>query len=161
MGHVVVGIDDSDGARRALAWAAQEAQLRGAALEVVHVFDPVPTAWAYADGELISASRAAALEEDIAQAREEAHKRASAMAKEAVADLDGVEVNAEAIEGHRPAEVLIERSANADMLVVGSRGRGGFAGLLLGSVSQQCATHATCPVVIIPHANIEQESPQD
>jgi nucleotide-binding universal stress UspA family protein len=61
-----------------------------------------------------------------------------------------VQVNGEACPGQRPAEILIERSVTADLLVVGTRGRGGFAGLLLGSVSQQCFTHASCPVVVVP-----------
>ena len=55
----------------------------------------------------------------------------------------------------RPAAVLVDESRGADLLVVGSRGHGGFAGLLLGSVSQQCAHHAACPVVIV-HQKREQ-----
>jgi len=59
-----------------------------------------------------------------------------------------VEIERRVVEG-RPAAVLVNESQGADLLVVGSRGHGGFAGLLLGSVSQQCAHHAACPVVIV------------
>ncbi|MEX0869054.1 MAG: universal stress protein [Nitriliruptoraceae bacterium] len=149
MHRIVVGIDDSTGARQALTWAVAEARLRDAALEVVHVYDPVPTAWAYADGELLSASRAAALDRDIEDARRTAEEHAQTMVANAIGDIADLSVETTVVEGFRPAEELISRSANADLLVVGSRGRGGFAGLLLGSVSQQCATHAHCPVVII------------
>jgi nucleotide-binding universal stress UspA family protein len=62
---------------------------------------------------------------------------------------DGIELEADAVEGP-PADTLIAAGRDAELLVVGSRGRGGFAGLLLGSVSQQCAQHAPCPVVILP-----------
>ena len=61
---------------------------------------------------------------------------------------DGVEIERRVVEG-APGAVLVEESRGADLLVVGSRGHGGFAGLLLGSVSQQCAHHAECPVVIV------------
>jgi nucleotide-binding universal stress UspA family protein len=60
----------------------------------------------------------------------------------------GVEVRTSVEEGH-PAEVLIERSKEADLLVVGSRGHGGFAGMLLGSVSHHLVAHASCPVVVL------------
>jgi len=50
-----------------------------------------------------------------------------------------------------PPQVLVEKSERAEMLVIGSRGLGGFRGLVLGSVGQQCAHHANCPVVIVPH----------
>jgi nucleotide-binding universal stress UspA family protein len=61
-----------------------------------------------------------------------------------------VEIERRVVEG-RAAAVLIDESRGADLLVVGSRGHGGFAGLLLGSVSQQCAPHALCPLVIVPY----------
>jgi nucleotide-binding universal stress UspA family protein len=64
-------------------------------------------------------------------------------------DAEGVEIECRAVAGGAP-EVLVSEAAEADLLVVGSRGHGGFAGLLLGSVSQQCAHHARCPVVIVP-----------
>jgi nucleotide-binding universal stress UspA family protein len=64
-----------------------------------------------------------------------------------------VEVAREVVADLQPAQALIARSKDAEMLVVGSRGRGGFTGLLLGSVSQQCVHHATCPVVVIPPAS--------
>jgi len=59
-----------------------------------------------------------------------------------------VEIDTLVVEGH-PAEVLVEASSHADLLVVASRGHGQFGGMLLGSVSQHCATHAHCPVVIV------------
>jgi nucleotide-binding universal stress UspA family protein len=68
--------------------------------------------------------------------------------REAIPEKAEVEVERRAIEG-APAAVLVKESHNADLLVVGSRWHGGFARLLLGSVSQQCAHHAECPVVIV------------
>ena len=65
-----------------------------------------------------------------------------------MADSDGVEIERRVDQG-APAAVLVEESRTADLLVVGSRGRGGFASVLLGSVSQQCAHYAECPVVIV------------
>jgi nucleotide-binding universal stress UspA family protein len=67
---------------------------------------------------------------------------------EVIGDVKDVAVERKAVEG-MAAQVLVDEAAGADLLVVGSRGHGGFAGLLLGSVSQQCAHHASCPVVII------------
>jgi nucleotide-binding universal stress UspA family protein len=75
-----------------------------------------------------------------------------AIVDDVVRDLDGVEVQGVTVESRHPAQALVERSRGADLLVVGSRGRGGFKRLLLGSVSQQCAHHAECPVVIIRSA---------
>jgi nucleotide-binding universal stress UspA family protein len=72
-----------------------------------------------------------------------------AKALDEVADeAEGIEIEKTLVEG-RAASVLVSESRDADLLVVGSRGHGGFAGLLLGSVSQECAAHAACPVVIV------------
>jgi nucleotide-binding universal stress UspA family protein len=72
--------------------------------------------------------------------------------KEVVADADSVTIERRVDQG-APAAVLVEESRGAELLVVGSRGHGGFAQLLLGSVSQQCAQHAFCPVVIVRGTN--------
>ena len=85
---------------------------------------------------------------------EHAVERATADLDAAVSDLvppAGVAVELDVKQGIA-AEVLVESSRDADLLVVGSRGRGGFAGLLLGSVSQRCAERASCPVVVVPNA---------
>jgi len=71
------------------------------------------------------------------------------MLKAVAEDLDGLSVERVAVEG-LPAAVLIDRSVDADLLVVGSRGRGGFLALALGSVSTACVHHATCPVLVVP-----------
>ena len=70
----------------------------------------------------------------------------------ALGDVDTCAVHVETVfrEGN-PAHVLLEEAQHADLLVVGSRGLGGFRGLMLGSVGQQCAHHAPCPLVIVPH----------
>jgi len=86
---------------------------------------------------------------DMEQAALRASTRVVEDAAEQVrAGHPALEVWAHALEGS-PADLLVERSAQAALLVVGTRGRGGFTGLLLGSVSQQCVTHARCPVVVV------------
>jgi nucleotide-binding universal stress UspA family protein len=141
VGLIVVGIDGSVEARRALHWALDEARLRGARLHVVH-------AWLYqftgGPGYMPAAGT------DL---RGTLELEAERVLDEALASMGtvGVEVERTAVEGP-PAATLVAAAADAELLVVGSRGRGGFAGLLLGSVSQQCAHHAPCPVVIVPPA---------
>jgi nucleotide-binding universal stress UspA family protein len=134
--RIVVGIDGSLPSRAALAWAGRQAVLTAAPLTVV-------TTWAYPT----SAGFMVTWPENIdfeADARSELEK-----AVEDVLGPDpGIEVTTSVIEGV-PSLVLVEESKAAALIVVGSRGHGAFAGMLLGSVSEFLATHAHCPVVII------------
>lgn len=139
---VVVGYDGSQGAEAALHVALEEARRRGATLRVVGAWHvPAPLV-----GSSAAPSSAARLGEDIRVALTQAVDTAAATLRERDGD---VEVEAVVVEG--PAvTVLTGEAAAADLLVVGSRGLGGFRELLLGSVSHQCAQHAPCPVLIVP-----------
>lgn len=137
---IVVGIDGSEGAARALEFAAKEATLRGCGLRVVAVWHvPVP---AYSAGMLAPSFSIDEFEHSMKAAADRQVSEVLAAYPDLPHELVVQEGNA--------AHVLLEQSSGADMLVLGSRGLGGFRGLLLGSVSQQCAHHATCPVVIVP-----------
>jgi nucleotide-binding universal stress UspA family protein len=143
MGTIVVGVDHSSGAKAALRFALDEARLRHAALRVVH-------AWqlGYVGTPGIEASSTAfGAELDLRSGAQDALEESL---RETIPDTDGVELERRVVEG-AAASVLVDESRDADLLVVGSRGLGGFRGLLLGSVGQQCAHHAACPVVIVPH----------
>lgn len=138
-GRIVVGVDGSDGSKAALRWAVGQAELTGAKVEAVAAWEyPATYGWApmYSDDETLP-------ELTKKQVSETVRDTLGADA----ADLIGVTVT----EG-QSAHVLLTSSAGADLLVVGRRGRGGFAGLLLGSVSQHCVHHASCPVVVVPRA---------
>lgn len=139
-GPIVVGVDGSAASRRALEWAAQEAEVHGRQVVAVGTY-LIPTLVVAAPGfstepagsqELADYCRKV-LEAEVAEA---SHRHPS------------VRIDAKVVEGPA-AQALIEASQRASMLVVGCRGHGGFMGLLLGSVSQQCVTHAHCPVVVI------------
>lgn len=142
METIVVGVDGSAGSRAALAFAAHEAALRGATLRVVAGWELPYTA--YSGGLMPPLNLRDVVREDAEQA-------AKTAAEEAEALEPGIYCEHVAIEG-QPAETLVRESERATMLVVGSRGHGGFASLLLGSVGHQVAQHATCPVVIVPKA---------
>jgi nucleotide-binding universal stress UspA family protein len=140
MGRIVVGVDGSEHSRRALRWALEEADLRGASLEAV-------AAWSYpylagADAVATVAVDPRELQATTARALEEALEECATPAQRDAVKRTVVE--------DRPARALLDAANGADLLVVGSRGRGGFAGLLLGSVSSQCVHHASCPVVVVP-----------
>lgn len=159
-GSIVVGVDGSSAAFDALTWAYREAAKTGDGLHLVTTYEteashsPYSASYAYApDG-----PTAARLNDAEARWREERHHIAQERAERMLQDVltavrsaeEGEpEVTHEVISGARPAEILIERSQDAALLVVGSRGLGGFRGLLLGSVSQQCVHHAKCPVVVV------------
>jgi nucleotide-binding universal stress UspA family protein len=161
VGPIVVGVDGSAGSVAALRWALTEAHLRGVPLRLVHAYElPHHLAGDLAVG-LGPAAAAAYAGEDVERLRrslEEAARRALAGALERADKeaIDGIEIEQEIVEGPA-APALIEAARGAALLVVGSRGRGGFAGLLLGSVSQQCAQHPPCPVVILPP--VEEDAP--
>jgi nucleotide-binding universal stress UspA family protein len=136
---IVVGVDGSPAARRALAFAADEARLRGKPLRIV-------CAWETPALEFVGAAFVPA-----AELWQEAERGAEELAAAAVRELavEGIAVEGVAVEGH-PARVLAEQAQDAELLVVGSRGRGSFAGLVLGSVSHALAHLARCPLVIVP-----------
>lgn len=143
-GRIVVGVDGSDESIRALQWAVDEARRRDATLDIVVAWHSPYAAAADITG--MAASRIN--REDIEQASQEILDRAMEVARR---ESSAVRIEPVVVEGGA-ARSLLEAAADADLLVVGSRGRGGFAGLMLGSVSQQCAHHAPCPVVIVPPA---------
>jgi protein CrcB len=137
---VIVGVDGSSESVLALGWACRRAQACGDEVRAVCAWSLEASGedWMPAPGT-----------KPLGQRRAE---RALREAAEAVRrDHPGAEVQTLAVEGHA-AHVLVEMSAKADMLVVGSRGLGGFSGLLLGSVSRQCVHHARCPVTVVKQA---------
>jgi nucleotide-binding universal stress UspA family protein len=168
---VVVGIDGSPGAQVALGRAAQEARLRAHELEVVTIQPPPPVA---GDGAALDDAMDAYLWSTAAPVggvdldrSHEAERRFVAVAEHwqnvghqqvaaAIESLDPADrpehVRTSVISAKHAARALLDLGAWARLLVVGSRGRGGFAGMLLGSVSQQCVRHATGPVMVVPPA---------
>lgn len=139
-GRVLVGVDGSEGSRRALDWAFDEAEVHTSLVEVVTVWRS-----AYDAPRDFDVSYQVADETLAQRAR---RLLAGALAAEVDAHPD-VKVETAVLEGD-PAEVLCRRATGADVLVVGSRGHGTFAGLLLGSVSSKCAHHSAVPVAIVP-----------
>ncbi len=138
--RIVVGVDDSHGAGSALRWARDEARLRGARVEAVHAWHypylptpPFTSPPAPGSDAIEIAARA-----ELDRAVDEVDESGLVAPIERTIVWDGA------------ASALIDASKDADLLVVGSRGRGGFTGLLLGSISQEVAQHASCPVVIVP-----------
>jgi nucleotide-binding universal stress UspA family protein len=155
MGTIVVGVDGSRGSDAALRWALAEARLRGARLRVVHAYElpRSPLAETSVGAAGIVAPPVVA-EEDVQQLRSNAEEQArsvidGALQRGGAGTVTGLEIERTALAGP-PTQMLIEAARDAELLVLGSRGHGGFLGLLLGSVSQQCAHHPPCPVVILP-----------
>lgn len=136
---IVVGIDGSESSNAALRWAVEEARLRHARVQALHAWwihpmfgrsaEPVP---AEADWD----SR-------------DATELLRTFVTETLGEETDVEITAVAVQGQQASAALVDAAKDADLLVVGSRGAGGFSGLLLGSISQQCAHHAPCPIVIV------------
>jgi len=140
MAGIVVGVDGSGHSRKALERAAAEAACHGVPLTVLVVHQAVRDVY----------GRASHYQDD-ADLTEKAKEAAKAETEEVVAGLDAKPASVTIVGAHGlPADELIKASQGADMVVVGRRGMGGFARLLMGSVSSQVAQHAQCPVLLIP-----------
>jgi nucleotide-binding universal stress UspA family protein len=135
--RIVVGVDGSDPSKAALAWAIRQGRLTGATVEAVIAWElpvnygtPAP----------------------LMPPRTDCEEVAREIVTLAIADVSSpdeqVTIRRKVVEGNAP-RALLDASVGADLLVVGSRGHGGFVEALLGSVSQHCVHHATCPVVVI------------
>jgi nucleotide-binding universal stress UspA family protein len=142
MGVIIVGVDRSAGAEEALRFAFEEAQLRRSTLRAVHAWQ-----FGYIGAPSLEGT-VPVLGAELDEHRSAAEAVLDAMVREAIPEAGDIRIERRVVEG-AAAAVLVEESRGADLLVVGSRGHGGFAQLLLGSVSQQCAHHAECPVVIV------------
>jgi nucleotide-binding universal stress UspA family protein len=136
-GRVVVGVDGSEGSKDALRWAAGQAQLTGAPLDVLMSWE-MPTVpygvWAGYDF------------------GRDARETVGQMVDEVLGATRGLSVRVTVVEG-KPGPVLLTASEGAALLVVGGRGNGPLAALLLGSVSRYCVTHARCPLVVVPRCS--------
>lgn len=149
--RIVVGIDGSKESRLALRWALQEARLRGSTLRIVHTWS-LPHSGAGPAVAMEPQALTQAIDDDRSAAAE------LVRAELAAADVDATGIEIESVIAEGPASAaLIAEADGADLIVVGSRGRGGFKGLLLGSVSHQTVHHASCPVVIVRHTGEPNE----
>jgi nucleotide-binding universal stress UspA family protein len=143
MPGIVVGVDGSAGGRRALDWAMREAAVRRAPLTVVAVHEVTKSYWGHtpvigpADAAMLADLRRAAAE--MTQA-----------AESELGDARPASVNLHVVSGFVVKE-LLDAAQDADLIVIGSRGEGGLARLVMGSVSNEVVQHAACPVTIIPH----------
>lgn len=133
--RIAVGVDGSQPSKSALRWAARWAQLTGAGIDAVIAWQPAPNyGWAIGDATW--------------RPEEDAEKVVTQAVDEVFGADRPPDLRLIVRRGH-PAQVLLDASEDAELLIVGSRGHGGFVGLLLGSVSANCAEHATCPVLVV------------
>jgi nucleotide-binding universal stress UspA family protein len=144
MNEIVVGVDGSEESRAALDWAVEEGRLRQAPVLAIHAWEvpmvPAPTGLVPPSVEVVG---------DLTELREDAASLVETMVREIAGDAADVEIRPLTVED-KPVNALLDAAErnDAQMIVVGSRGHGGFVSLLIGSTSDQVARHATCPVVI-------------
>ncbi|GAB3309012.1 universal stress protein [Epidermidibacterium keratini] len=136
-GRIVVGVDGSEASLDALKWASAQAKLTGGSLVAV-ISWVIPASYGVAFGG-----------EDAIDWKENASRALDEALTAALGD-EASQVERRIEQGH-PSYVLVEESKNADLVVVGSRGHGGFAGLVLGSVSSYVVSHSECPVTVTRH----------
>jgi nucleotide-binding universal stress UspA family protein len=139
--RIVVGIDGSEPSKAALRWALAEARLRGAQLTPV-------LAWEFPSLALTSYGDATLPVGTMADVEKQAETVAHACVAEVMGDALDPPIDLVVRQGH-PAAVLLQEAKGASLIVVGSRGRGGFSGAVLGSVSTNVVHHAECPVVVL------------
>ncbi|MFG2999086.1 universal stress protein [Streptomyces sp. NPDC048340] len=140
--RVVVGVDGSPASYEALRWAVRHARFVGATVDAVAAYDvPAADGWS-------------APTVDTGFDEERARQDLTAEIGTVLLQVGEVPLVQHVVRGNA-ADVLTKASVGAELLVVGSRGRGGFASLLLGSVSQQCALYAPCPVVIVRQGTVD------
>lgn len=140
MEKIVVGIDGSEASKNALRWAVEDARVRGAEVVALHAYEgpmPAPDAAPAAPIDLPGL---------VADIHDSAQRFVTELVEEVVGNAVTVNVAPIAVEDE-PARALLDAARDADLLVVGSHGHG-LSGLLLGSVSLECAQHAACPVLI-------------
>jgi nucleotide-binding universal stress UspA family protein len=138
--RIVVGVDGSKSSKAALAWAVQQAMLTGGTVKAV-------IAWHYpvAFAGVPYSSIGSVMETDFAGT---AARVLTGAISDTVDPANQAKVSSTVREGN-PAQILLDAADGAELLVVGSRGHGGFSEALIGSVSQNCVHHSTCPVVVI------------
>jgi nucleotide-binding universal stress UspA family protein len=145
-GRIVVGVDGSPSSRRVLHWAARQAKLTGASLEVVTCWEyPVTYSWS---------PPYRPIGVDLAH---KAHRKLERTVAEALGGDPGVNIELIVVGGHA-APVLLDAAKGASLLVIGSRGHGAFTGMLLGSVSDHCVRHGPCPVTVVRGAGDQDSS---
>lgn len=156
MNQIVVGVDGSEPSYRALRWALDEAAAHGASVLLASTYRPPPDTRDRYELTFLPPEMVREVEQRLREARTEdraqVKRRAEGVVRDAVHAVggapDGVETKL-LVSADDPAKLLVELSADADLVVVGRRGRGGLTGLVLGSVSQKVIHHARCPVVVL------------
>lgn len=141
---IVVGIDGSRDSKHALRWAAEQARLTDAILRVVYAWEPP----------LVAGLRIPPML-DWEPLEEQARRFPATFADEVLGPAPDLRVTSRTVRG-RPAQALVDASADADLLVIGPRGLGGLRGMVLGSTGHHCAAHARCPVVIVHPPNADR-----
>ena len=149
---IVVGVDGSAESKHALLWAAEQARLSDATLRLVYAWEPPAVAGLHLPPM-----------HDWRPFEEQAYEFPGRFADEVLGSDPDVHVTTRTVRG-RPAQVLVDASEHADLLVIGPRGLGGLKGMVLGSVGHHCAAHSRCPVVIVhppqhPEPHIRRELP--
>ena len=137
--RIVVGVDGSASSKQALLWAVRQARTTGAVVDAVICWLP-PAMYGLAP---------VPVDHELGHA---AGKTLAQAVTETLGEEHEVEIRESSVLGNA-AEVLLKQSHGAELLVVGSRGHGGFTGALLGSVGQHCVQHASCPVVVVRDGN--------